>query len=234
MNPIVVIASHERREITSRNIQNNLDQEAKVVLVVSTQQDYFHYLKTFKDNVNVFIHPNKPLGAKWQVGVDKAVTLKADPLIITGSDDLLGKGFIKKACELVEQGNHFIGIQRFWQHKNNRAYLCDYKAHLPIGSGRVYSAKMLSAINQRVFDAGKDRRLDDLGWNNVRHSGLKVKWVRNTETEGLEVHAIKGDWSVMNPFTIKHKNIALLRTDNSDRALRGEHGNSFVNDDLAH
>lgn len=236
MNPIVVIATHERLDITKRNIENNIAQGASVVLVVSKKEEVNYYGSQFHpDKVNIVLHSNKPLGAKWQAGVNKAVQLGANPLIIAGSDDLLGNGFVKRACELVAEGNHFIGLQKFWQHKNGRAYLCDYLPQQPIGGGRVYSLEMLKRINQQVFDTTKDRKLDDLGWNNVRKSGLKVKWVRNTETEGLEVHAIKGNWPVMNPFTTNHKNLALLRSDDSERALRGEHGNSFnfVNDDLA-
>jgi len=202
MNPIVLIASHQRIGITTRNVEWTLSQGAGVILVVSDEAEQNYYKRMFIGKaVEVISYPNNPLGAKWQRGVDFAVALKANPLIITGSDDILGDGFVKRACELLEEGNHFIGIQRFWQHKNGRGFLCDYKAHLPIGSGRVYSAEMLSRINQMVFDKTKDKHLDDLGWNNVRTSGLKVKWVRNTETEGLEIHAIKGEWILKNKTT---------------------------------
>ena len=175
--------------------------------------------------ITAFICPNKPLGAKWQYPISFCTDSQwfqeweLNPLIICGSDDILGDGFIKRACELVEQGNHFIGLQRFWQHHKGRAYLCDYLPHMPIGGARVYSGEMLKKINYSVFDPNADRHLDEWGWNKARTSLLKVKWVRDTEKEGLEVHAIKGDWPVMNPFTVKHKNLKLLRNEPSEKVL---------------
>ncbi len=220
MNPIVLIASHERIDITTRNIESLLRQSIKpqIVISLSDNNEHEYFSDTFGTLINIIRTENNPLGKKWQDGVTEFCTY-ANPLIITGSDDILGDGFIKRACELVEQGNHFIGLQRFWQHHKGRAYLCDYLPHQPIGGGRIYSGEMLKKINYQVFDPTKDKHLDDLGFANVKLSGLKVKWIRDTEKEGLEVHAIKGDWPVMNPFTVKHKNLKLLRNEPSEKVL---------------
>ena len=208
--------------ITSRNIESLLGQSLKpmICLMVDSEQEFWYYQKKYKmDDVHVSREPNNPLGAKWQSGV--RMYWDANPLIITGSDDILGDGFIENACRLVEQGNHFIGLRRWWQHKDGKAYHCQYlaKNNFPLGGGRVYSAEMLKAMNYQVFDPTKDKHLDDLGFYNAKKTGLKMLILDNPEKEGLSIHAIKGDWEVMNPFTIKHPNIRLIATDKSERVL---------------
>lgn len=235
MNPVVLIATHQRLEITRKNIESLLRQSVvpKVVLCCTDPKEAKFFKDTFPSIQVLSGVSNNPLGRKWQSGVDQC--LNADPLIITGSDDILGPGFIKKACQLVEEGNHFVGLQRFWQHHRGTAYFCEYLAHQPIGGGRIYSGAMLKAIKHKLFDPTKERHLDDFGWNKVRTSGLKCKWVRNTEAEGLHIHAIKGDWICKNPFNPNHKNIKVLRTEPSYNVLPDlfPHPALKANDDLA-
>jgi hypothetical protein len=103
MNPVVLIATHNRVEITKRNIETLQAQtiKPKIVLIVSSIQDY----EAFKDmDISLIRTPNNPLGFKWQTGVQFAMKLKPDLLIITGSDDILGKTYIEKACLHVSNG----------------------------------------------------------------------------------------------------------------------------------
>lgn len=224
MKPVVLIATHNRVDITKRNIESLLRQSVKpfILLVCSEKNECDEFNDI--DDVCVFaiIAPNKPLGAKWQNGVMyDFLGHKSNPLIITGSDDILGDGFIENACRLIEQGNHFIGLRQWWQHHEGRAYLCKYMArnNWPLGGGRVYSAEMLKAINYKVFDTKADKHLDDYGWQRVQRSRLKHLVLDNPQKEGLSIHAIKGDWPMMNPFTLNHKNITLLSSITSKQAL---------------
>jgi hypothetical protein len=93
------------------------------------------------------------------------------------------------------------------------------KNGLPLGGARCYSGEMLKAIDYKVFDPTLNKHLDEYGWNNARNSGLKCLVLDNPENEGLSLHAIKGDWPVLNPFTLNHKNIRLLRSEPSKRIL---------------
>lgn len=213
MNPVVLIATHKRLEITSFNIESLQRQSLvpKIVLVVSEDEEFTYFRNKFPD-VHTILRPNKPLGLKWDQGVQYIRSLKANPLIILGSDDILGENFIQNCTELTLQGNHFICLQRWFIHHKGTAYLCDYMANLPLGGGRCYSEELLKKLNYSLFDPGKDRHLDDHAWTKIRTSGLKVKWVRNVLTEGLEIHAIKGDWEMMNKFDLSHKNIKVAST----------------------
>jgi hypothetical protein len=80
---------------------------------------------------------------------------------------------------------------------------------------------MLKAIDYKVFDPTKDKHLDEYGFDNARKSGLKCLVLDNPEKEGLSIHAIKGDWPVLNQFSLNHKNIRLLRSEPSERVLPG-------------
>lgn len=218
VNPVVLIATHKRLPITTENLRSLERQTVapKVVLVVSDDQELNYYRDAFP-SVVCFKVDNEPLGAKWQAGV--CAVDDADPLIITGSDDILGNTFVENACKFMSEGAHFIGLQRFWQHYKRKAYLCDYNPMQPIGGGRVYSKKMLEHLEYKLFDIGADRHLDDFVWNRIRTSGLKVKWCRDVEKDGLEIHAVKGSWPMMNRFNARHVNIKLIRVDNSERIL---------------
>lgn len=220
MNPVVVIATHNRVSVTSRNIDTLLQQSVipKIVLVATKENEIEHFRKYYPD-VTIVGFENNPLGAKWQEGVRRAKELHADPLIITGSDDFLGNGFIEQACKKVEEGNHFVGLQRYYVHNKGRAYLIDYLAQIPLGGGRIYSLKMLQAIKWNVFDTTKSRHLDDLGFAMVKRSNLKVNWIREVEKEGLLLHAIKGDWEMMNPFNPNHKNMKIISAQPSYKVL---------------
>lgn len=220
MNPVVIIATHKRLDITKRNIESLLNQSVKpqIVVVSSLPEEAIEYGEI---NKGVFSRqiPNEPLSAKWQWAVTFSRALNPDPLIITGSDDILGQDFVKNACNMVKDGINFIGLMRWWQHYKGRAYLCDYLPQQPLGGGRVYSNKMLEDIEWRLFSHNAKKHLDDFGWNAARKSGLKCYLSYNTEHDNLHIHAIKGDWSMLNKFTIHHKNVRLLRSEPSERIL---------------
>ena len=229
MNPTVLIATHERLEITSKNIESLLKQSVKpqIVLVVTDLDEIKYYQNKF-EGIQIINEFNNPLGDKWQTGVDFSRSINPDPLIILGSDDILGDGYIEKVCELIAKGNDFVGIRRWWQHHEGKAYHCDYlaKHSFPLGGGRCYSGKMLKRIDYKLFERQRNRHLDDYGWDNARNSGLKCLVIDNPEQYGLSIHAIKGDWPVMNPFTISHKNIRLLRSQKSIEVLPSFYGHT--------
>lgn len=209
--PVVLIATHQRVEITTKLLQK-LKKDApfvKIVLTVSTysEEDYFKRLNM--DGVYVFNTPNKPLGLKWQSGVEQAKKIKANPLIILGSDDQLGASFVKNACHLIEK-YEFIGLKRFYVYHKRKTYTIDYKPIMPIGGGRIYSKKLLDKIKWKLFNPGKNKHLDDEGWKAAINNTDKLLLVSNIKHYGLELTALKGSWSMMNPFNPYHPNISVV------------------------
>lgn len=221
MNPIVLIATHQRISITSKCIESLMMQsvQPKIVLVVSDQGEWQYYKRKYPE-VTLCVAPNTPLGQKWQHGVDVAKHHIPDPLIICGSDDILGIDFIENACMIIKSGIDFIGLSIWHVYSNEGLYTYDYNASIPLGGGRCYSSKALTEINFQVFDTSKDIHLDDLGWKNINSTTMPRKIIRDVKEEGLHIVSIKGNWVMMNPFEkfVGHRNVTLVKTsrDKSD------------------
>lgn len=248
-NPVVLISTHQRTEITSNCIDSLMMQsvQPKIVLVVSCRTEARYYASKYPE-IRIYGATNHPLGAKWQLGVDKAKDLKPDPLIICGSDDILGIDFIENACAIIKSGIDFIGLSRWHIYHESILYTYDYNASVPLGGGRCYSSKALRMINYKVFDIRRNSGLDDFGWKAVNSTTMPRKIIRDVKNEGLNIVSIKGDWAMLNPFTkfIGHKNVTLVNKsrDISDlnnlinyaqpKKIWGESGDSFGSVDWAH
>jgi len=192
----IVICTHQRLEITSINIESLLG-KAHIILVVSTSSEAGYYSRY---PIKILIHPNTPLGAKWQCGVTEAKNT-GGAIMILGSDDILDSSCIDRYELLLSQGHDFIGLSRWWQHYEGTAYLCDYLSQQPLGGARCYSSRLLQQHGSNMFHPKLNSRLDDQGWK-VARSGLILN-------EPL-VHAIKGNWPVINKFNPFHKNVRIL------------------------
>lgn len=191
INPVVVIATHQRKDITSINIESLSKQTfiPKVVLVVSDATEIEFYKKY---NIEIVVMDNMPLGKKWQSGVNKAIQMGANPVIITGSDDILDKRFVERSCVWIERGFHFVGLKSWYVNYQRKLYEFKYMAPLPLGGGRAYSSTFLKQSGD-IFDASRNRHMDDHGWNKVKFSNVK----RIIFNDPL-ILSIKGDWPMMN------------------------------------
>ena len=202
--PVVVIATHCREQITSRTIEQ-LQKGSLVphiVVVCSLYREYQYFSEKF-EQVTVIVNRNEPLGEKWHVGArHAALYFKADPLIILGSDDLLNTEYIQNICNLMRRMKvDFIGINQWWlqDEKTDTLYLMEYnRKDFPLGGGRCYSQKLLQKLDYTVFDAKKFKHLDDFGFYAARDSGLPYIMIQDATEKGLHIVSIKGDWTMMN------------------------------------
>lgn len=196
-NPVVVIATHQRKEITTKNIKLLKEQtDVPKVIIVCSLQEELEYYKQFQ--VTVILSENKPLGKKWQSGVNVANKLGANPLIILGSDDILSSGFIKMVLNKLKQGFEFVGCTAWFSLdvKANKIYSSRYinrNEDYPIGSGKVYTKSLLDRIGWKVFDQKADRKLDDQGQRLI--SGCKYYLYKEPH-----ILAVKGGWNELNPI----------------------------------
>ncbi len=210
ISPCVVIATHQRLQITTVNIKQLISQGVKVVLVCSDTMEKQYY-ENF--DIHVVLAPNNPLGAKWQAGVDYARQYDPSHIVITGSDDLLSNNFFEKYCTLDDE---FICFYQWYIWYNSKLYQLRYLPLLPLGGGRIYNRALLGKMNYRLFDTSKSRLLDDFAWNKMKEiNEVKMFAVRSIP----EILAIKGAWPCMNPVDIKHRNVKLLATYEGNEAL---------------
>lgn len=213
----VLIATHARLPITTVTVSLLQKQSVgcKIVLVVSDQSEFDYYTNRFP-GIYVVKHENKPLGKKWQAGVDFIrKSLDVSAIIIQGSDDILGADFIEKVEESLKDGVDFVGLQRWWIFDpiKKELHLFDYLPNeFPLGGGRYYSRRLLDKINWQIFDTSRNTCLDDLGWNKAK---AERNWELVRYTHGYsDILAVKGDWKVLNPLdqTMSHKNAKLIET----------------------
>lgn len=213
--PVVVIATHNRTEITKELI-NSLQKQhenLKVVLVYTKSIEGKYYNAINNPNLHLVAYQNNPLGLKWQAGVKMAKTLNPDCLLILGSDDTISNEYIRNGYELLKKGYHFIGLRRYNVIYQRRIYQLDYKPIMPLGGGRIYSRQLLDKLNWELFEP-KERKLDDYGWMQTVKSGMKAICISDTEKYGMEITAIKGAWQMLNPFNPKHPNLTILKVSN--------------------
>ncbi len=198
MNVVVVIATHDRKDITTRNIKSlQLQKPQPKIVIVCSSLEELEYYKAM--GVTVVHHANTPLGAKWQAGVNVAAKMKLDALVILGSDDILSKNYLVNALSKIKQGFDFVGCTHWYVHDvRNEEYLhCKYinlNEDFPIGSGKVYSAGILERIRYKLFDTMANRKLDDVGHKKIQNQNAKIFLFRTPE-----IMAYKGRWHMMNP-----------------------------------
>lgn len=212
--PVVVIATHQRKEITTKNIELLKRQTfiPKIVIVCSDKEEFNYYKQL---DVSVILEPNRPLGRKWQVGVNAAVKMGANPLVILGSDDLLHYDYIKKGLAKLHDGFDFVGTITWYSLdvKNRNLYHCYYRginSEFPIGSGKMYSKTLLDKIRNKIFDTSADRKLDDQGHRLIKQNNAKIHLFKEPY-----ILAVKGRWNELNPIEayLKSPNIKSTKVD---------------------
>jgi len=209
-NPVVVMATHNRIEITTINIGLLLKQNCKIILVVSNYDELDYYKNNFEtDRIKVVSHSNHPLGAKWHYGVISAKDLNPNPLIIVGSDDILATNYIDRLLDYFNRGAGMVGATQWFTFdlEGDQLYKMKYinqNINFPIGSGKAFNKETLEKIKYKVFDSRLNKKLDDLGYHNARRAGIKIYLA-----DDLKVLAVKGQWGEMNSVSsyLRSKNI---------------------------
>lgn len=200
MKPVVVMAVWGRMRLVEINLRLLSTQNCEIIVVASIQEDFDALRAMNIPHLQIVPAPNNPLGRKWQIGVDQARILGANPLIICGSDDFLSQDFIEKASNLAKF-HDFIFFDNWFIHtpKDEKSYFLRYNmmkfSKPPLGSGRIFSLNFLEKRHWQLFDTGKDRLLDDFAWHNTRHEDKIL-----LNPPGMHILAVKGEWEQLNPL----------------------------------
>jgi hypothetical protein len=190
------MAMHGRQELVRKNLLMQ-PKECNLIVVASDDNDVKFLERLALDNLHIVIHPNEPLGAKWQAGVDAAKKFDCEPLIILGSDDFLSDSFTDGACELMRAGVDFAYFTKWkiFDEVTQKTYALQYKIHFPLGSGRCFSRRFLERHDWRLFDTSINVKLDDYAFDN-----LKVDDAVIVNPNGMHLMSVKGKHTTMNPL----------------------------------
>lgn len=106
------------------------------------------------NGITHFWHPNRPLGRKWNAGMQYCLThLQFDYVLIMGDDDIISSKAWPLIMEKIEAGDHYFGFHGiyFVNSKNPQAARFSYRGKSDnnklIGCGRFIS-------RQAITDAG--------------------------------------------------------------------------------
>ncbi|MFK5920717.1 MAG: hypothetical protein QM496_00950 [Verrucomicrobiota bacterium] len=212
----VVIAFLGRHEIIALVVRElvqlrDLGFNLAVFLTCSDARDFLFAKKLREElgGIGVRFIANRPLGRKWQTGVDFARQSNPKNLLITGSDDLVSRSYLTHAISLLSEEGPSGGFE-FAAPESWFLYDVDTESELagslwelayqpsvsiPLGAGRVYASRLLDRFDWKLFHETHNRRLDECGHRQLLDS--KARSVLIPAKKGT-VLSVKGGWQAMN------------------------------------
>lgn len=127
-----------------------------------------------------YSHPNRPLGAKFQHGINEAKKYEFDALVLLGSDDILSESCLDLYQDEIKKGYDFVGFLDcyfFDLERKNMRYWGGYKGERqgePIGAWRCFSRKGLDKMNWKLWNA-ENNSPDYQMWKKVLNNNINYK-----------------------------------------------------------
>lgn len=196
--------------------------KCKILLIVSCPKDKIFAIKNKVDWVYTC---NKPLGKKWQIGLDECKKYNPNAILINGSDDLLSLNWVETCYNYINKQNYDIVGKSNWYVLdliNKVPYRFKYKNdRLLLGAGRMISRNILDEINWSLFPLNKNRGLDSY-CNKIlnQHNATRLVLQMNK----IFVISLKGKYDTLNSLeqlllannkisliSIPHKNKQILK-----------------------
>ena len=144
---------------------------------------------------------NKPVSAKWQVGVGFVREVYADvsAVMIAGSDDFLSGAYMAFTAGLVRDGWSLgFGPDRCWMLDSATGRLGlwrrPYDPGIPgitAGAGRVFTRELLDRVGWRLWTRDQNRALDTLCSKRLRALGYRLDAVGMTDRGDRAVIDVK-------------------------------------------
>jgi len=206
MKIVCVMPTHVRSGITTETIRVLKKQTHSVeILIVGDSK----LERTVAEKTNCFYieHSNKPLGEKWQAGIDHARTLNPDAVMICGSDSWLTHRWVETSIPYLIDGCDLVGINMFhacriYPKKKVRIIRRAYqnnRVNIPMGSGRIFSKDILNKLDWKLFPILKNTGMDIFSFKRVKEHEGKIKIV---ESKDMKILTIKSTWESINSWKV--------------------------------
>lgn len=201
---ICVMAAHRREGITLETVKmlKNQSHPPKVLIVGDSNCER---VVAKKAGCLYIEHSNRPLGKKWQVGVNHAKTLNPDAVMICGSDSWLSPRWVETAIPHLIDGCDLVGINMFHACKIypkqkvriiRRSYQ-NNRVGIPMGSGRIFSKDILNKSNWNIFPVHKNIGMDFFSFQEVKKHKGRIKIVNSDD---MKILTIKSTWTSINSW----------------------------------
>lgn len=151
-------------------------------------------------------HPNNPLGAKFQAGVNKARELKADALMMLGSDDWITSNWCSRMMQEIDKGFDLVGGKQLFILSlgfDARELVClsgyqePERRDEPLGAGRMFSRRILDKMEWKVFPEMSDGGLDGASYSLAVAHGAGICVVEDEDAVIMDIKSPlwKNKWS---------------------------------------
>lgn len=170
MTPLILSAAYKRNDLFKQFIKH-LPYQKVIIGDKENEQNL--------DNGVYLIHENKPLGKKWNYGLQFCKSIKFDYLIITGSDDFFCPNLWAFYKDLSV---HYFGLLDLYFVDGLRVKYCPgFKLNRfgePHGAGRAIHRSVLEALNWKLWDDEINIGLDASMTEKLNQLEMQTKFIK--------------------------------------------------------
>jgi len=164
---------------------------------------------------NFLRYKNKPVGEKWQAGVNYVrKKFLPDAVIVCASDCWLTSNWCEIAIEYIKEGYDMVG-KRLYHNcrllpKRKINFVTRQGYHI-VGSGRLYSKSILDKIDWRLFPEHRNGGLD--GSCEAKILKSKAKFKHLDDILDMHIAGIVSTWPTITPWKTASgsKNVKTLK-----------------------
>jgi hypothetical protein len=202
MKIVALIASYDRDMILRDCLKCIMPQVDDIVLVGSSGWVEGANGSPVEKNIAkelglVYVdHKNRPLGQKWQAGLNKCRELEPDAVLICGSDDLLKSNYVEEG---IWDCNCWISGVDAWNimlviSEDIKIVKVKYKKREDfIGAGRIISKELLDRVNWQIFPS-EALGCDIYSWCIMR------PYMGCQHYNRSEIMCVKGSWEMLDSW----------------------------------
>jgi len=154
------------------------------------------------------VHPNTPLGAKWNMGIEIALEsgVEYDGFLFMGSSDWVSNNWLDVYTPFLLEYDmtgtancHFLDVNT-----NGKKRLVDWSGYTklrsgweaarsdePIGVGRLYSMRIIKKLNGKLFQGDRNEGMDYISMKRVLDIGGTSKKFIATDTKSVSISTNK-------------------------------------------
>lgn len=172
---IFLTAVHKRPEITEIFLENIPSKYP--IVIVGDREDECGEVIAQHGNTIYLQSENKPLGRKFNKGLEYLRDKDFDYVFITGSDDIFQPELLDY-YETLKGKYDYVGLTDFYFHDFQATKYCPGFIHdrkgEPHGAGRMISRKVLEQLDFKLWDDGLNSGLDASMTKKLKPLSLKT------------------------------------------------------------
>lgn len=207
---VCLIAVLGRADLVRANVHLLKHQTTPVdiLLLVSTDEDQQvavscqqKYSSSQPNRVHFLRVPNRPLGRKWQLGLEHARDqFEPDAVLINGSDDLLSPNYAEKAYSYLINKSASVALvgKKDWYIYDSQlesGYRIVKNIYSVLGAGRMFSGRFLAdQLDWKLFPVNKNSQLDAGSYNRMSQAGGKQAPIKDNS---MIILSLKGKHKVL-------------------------------------